>query len=360
MPSIDNRAIVAAAGSGKTHTLISSALADPSRQVLITTYTTENLRQIEERLQNQTGGRPNNVTTMTFFEFLLRECVKPFQLVKTQVPNYIRTINFEKRPQWVRYGGIKNFKEYFLTPSGDVYGDYVSQAAVEINRAVNDEVIKRLELLWDDLYIDEAQDMSGYDLVLIDQLLKSRLQIVMVCDPRQAVYNTNAQSKHKKYRGAGFVDWIDERSSSVTRRNLTECYRAVQPICDFADALYPGLPKTTSLKSAPVGRHTGVYLVYKEDIGKYMKAYRPQELRWDRRNKVASPNALNMRATKGLEFPDVLIHLSDTMLKHLEEGAELKDSSLAALYVAITRAEYSVALVIKKTTTQTELPIWRP
>lgn len=39
MPSIDNRAIVAAAGSGKTHTLISSALADPSRQVLITTYT---------------------------------------------------------------------------------------------------------------------------------------------------------------------------------------------------------------------------------------------------------------------------------------------------------------------------------
>lgn len=360
MPSATNLAIVAAAGSGKTRTLINSAVAEPSRRVLIVTYTNENLRQIETRLQGRPGGRPANVTTMTLFEFLLRECVKPFQLIKTYKPNLIRSIHFQTRPLYANYGGVSDFRRYFLSPSNDAYSDYVSQAAVEINKAAKGEVIKRLELLWDEIYIDEAQDMNGYDLELVDAILASKMRLVLVCDPRQAVYRANNQRKHSKYTGAKFVNWIDERSPVLQKCNMTTCHRSAQSICDFADSLYADLPKTSSAKVAPAGRHTGMYLVSHDDIGAYREAHNPQELRWNRENPNAGPNARNMRGVKGLGFKDVLIHPSQTMMDHLEKGKDLAETSRAALYVAVTRAEYSVGIVTKKKSTKTQLPFWEP
>lgn len=358
MPSRTDLAIVAAAGSGKTRTLVEDVVGNPELRILIVTYTNENLRQIDSRLQAQVGGRPPNVTTMTLFEFFLRECVKPFQVAKTKEVNFIRSIHFQPRPEHARYGGIANFKRYFLTPSRDVYSDYVSQAAVEINEAVNGAVVDRLALLWDEIYIDEAQDLNGYDLELIEAILQSKARLVLVCDPRQAVYRANNQSKHSKYTGPKFVDWIDERSPRLERRDMTTCHRSVQSICSFADTLYPELPATQSAKSVPTSRHTGPYLVFEGDLEAYRRAHRPQELRWNRKNEAAGPEALNMRAVKGLAFKDVLIHPSQTMLDHLEKNKELADSSRAALYVALTRAEYSVGIITKKKTTNTGLPVW--
>ena len=52
MPSPNNRAIIAAAGSRKTQYMIDEALAaPPDQRVLITTYTRENCDQIIRRLQ---------------------------------------------------------------------------------------------------------------------------------------------------------------------------------------------------------------------------------------------------------------------------------------------------------------------
>lgn len=44
MPSHNNLAIIAAAGSRKTQYIVEKALANPSKRVLVTTYTNENLR----------------------------------------------------------------------------------------------------------------------------------------------------------------------------------------------------------------------------------------------------------------------------------------------------------------------------
>src|SRR5689334_23030018 len=95
MPSA-NEVVIAAAGSGKTKRLIDEALADRSKRVLIVTYTRENLREIESRLWKAAGTEPHQVISMTWFEFLLREVVKPYQAYKTDILR-IRSINFSLR-----------------------------------------------------------------------------------------------------------------------------------------------------------------------------------------------------------------------------------------------------------------------
>ncbi|MCH8572195.1 UvrD-helicase domain-containing protein [Nesterenkonia sp. AY15] len=362
MPSPANLAIVASAGSGKTHELIRQATSDPGSRVLIVTYTNENLRQLEDRLSQLPAGYPPNVDTMSLFGFLLRECVKPLQVSKTQEPNFVRSIHFHERPVYAQRAGLRNFNKYFLNSAGDVYSDFLSQAACEINQAVSGAMIQRLELLWDEIYIDEAQDMSGYDLDLLDALLASRIRVVMVCDPRQAVYSTNAQVKHKKYRGSGFIDWINERVEDgiVARENKNECRRSLQEICDFADSLYPRLEPTTSTKEPGTRHHTGVFLVHESAVGAYTARHKPQELRWDRRNRKAGPSARNMGKVKGLSFEDVLVHPTTGMIAYLESNRELAPSTLAKLYVAVTRAEYSVGIVTNKASTKTQLPFWSP
>ena len=75
--ALANEAIIAAAGSGKTERILNGALANPAAKSLIVTYTTENLREINSRLWTKAGGQPSNVTTMTWYEFLVRHGVKP-------------------------------------------------------------------------------------------------------------------------------------------------------------------------------------------------------------------------------------------------------------------------------------------
>lgn len=355
-----NEAVVAAAGSGKTDMLVNRARMRPESNILILTYTNENLGQIDERLWGLPGGYPDNVTTMTLYSFLLSECVRPLQVVKTGTPNFIRSIQTERRPDHARYKGVADFHGYFLDNSRDVYSDYLSQAAVEINKASEGDVIRRIALIWDEIYIDEAQDLNGYDLELLDLLLKCpELELLLVCDPRQAVYTANAQSKHKKYRGSGFVTWIDERPY-IEKSNKTSCHRSVQEICDVADSLYPDLPATQSRKSPGSRTHVGVYLVHENDIDAYRNRYLPQDLRWNRSNKKAGPKAKNMRKVKGLSFDDVLLHPTLPMSNFLEKGTKLEETSLAALYVAITRARFSVGIVTKKRSSNTAFPFWVP
>jgi DNA helicase-2/ATP-dependent DNA helicase PcrA len=69
MPSLNNLAIIAAAGSRKTEFVIDQALAQPDKRVLITTYTTQNQRQIVSRIEQRVGVVPSNIAIMGWFTF---------------------------------------------------------------------------------------------------------------------------------------------------------------------------------------------------------------------------------------------------------------------------------------------------
>lgn len=357
--AFDNEAIIAAAGSGKTERILDSALADATTRSLIVTYTNENLREINARLWAKAKGPPANISTMTWFEFLLRHAVKPYQSYRTQICR-IRSINFLPTgvPRFMRRDDLEH---YYLDSADNVYRDAVSDLAVVLDQASGGKVTARLQGIYGKIFIDEVQDLAGWDLELLRLLLASDIAITMVGDPRQAVYLTNRSQKNSQFRGAKLFDWLAarEREGVCTLRTMEVSHRCNQPICNFADHIYPALPTTTSRNQQQVD-HMGVFLVHQDDVAAYRKEFEPQDLRWDRNATAAGPLARNFGAVKGQSFDRVLIHPTSTITKFIEKGEPLADVTAAKFYVATTRARHSVAIVAKKKSSASTLSYWNP
>ncbi|MCE9628489.1 MAG: UvrD-helicase domain-containing protein [Candidatus Vogelbacteria bacterium] len=216
------------------------------------------------------------------------------------------------------------------------------------NSATSGSVIKRLEGIFEYIFVDEVQDMSGYDLDLLQLLFESRITLVGVGDPRQWIYSTNNSSRHKKYRGSEISKWFDHMKSSGLCELIhhNECYRCNQVICDFADALYPSFVPTVS-KYTDLTGHDGVFTLRSSDLGNYMMRFAPTILCYDKNAETYGHSALNFGQAKGMTYERVVICPTGPIRAFLEGGdaQALKDISRAKLYVAITRAKSSVAFI---------------
>lgn len=304
-PSANNRAIIAAAGSRKTQLVIDEALAASADQrILITTYTRENCDQIIGRLCRANGCMPPNVSVLGWFAFLINQAARPYQSAVTGKIDYARSLNF--KGSRFRLTPRARPLEYYFDSNADFYRDGVAEFAVHTNKTTGGRVIRRLEALYDKLYIDELQDLAGYDLEFLDLLFVSRIEVTVVGDPRQHTYVTNQARKNKNYCGHAIVDWLNRRSVDCPIEHRTESWRCNQEICDWADALYPELPRTVSRNLARTG-HDGIFLLAAEDVPAYVEKYRPTVLRWNRSANTLGLEARNIKASKGCTFDRVLI-----------------------------------------------------
>ena len=73
---MDRRLILAVAGSGKTTYLINAL--NLKQRFLIVTYTDNNVKNIRQRIINNFGYVPHNITLMSYFQFLICVCYRPF------------------------------------------------------------------------------------------------------------------------------------------------------------------------------------------------------------------------------------------------------------------------------------------
>lgn len=216
MPS-SNLVIIAAAGARKTERIVDTALADPSKRTLVVTYTNENQREITARIERKNGVIPPNVQVIGWFSFLINECARPFQRSVFGDPYYLRRLNFlGRKPD--RIG--KNNRAYFFDSHRDIYRDGVSDFAVLANTNTDGSVIRRLERAYDRILIDEVQDLTGFDLDILDLLLSSRIDITAVGDPRQFMIRTTNVTRNRKYCGTGIVAWFKERGHLPARRTV--------------------------------------------------------------------------------------------------------------------------------------------
>jgi DNA helicase II / ATP-dependent DNA helicase PcrA len=337
-----NRAIVAVAGACKTQTVIDEALADSSRRVLVTTYTTENLRQITRRIQERTGVVPTNIHLAGWYTFLLRNGIRPYQHSVLNEIGLVRGLNFEgKKQRFAR----KTERGYFLDRHADVFRDGLADFVCTANEKSRGAVISRLEALYDHIYIDEVQDLVGYDLDVLDLLFASGIPITVVGDPRQHTLSTSNVPKNKKYRGAGFSDWLNERSEVCARIDRVESVRCNPPICEFASSLFPDLPPLASATKETT-EHDGVLKVSPLEVQEYYERYRPVVLRDRRTTDTFGLPAMNIGVSKGSTFDRVLIFPTGPMRRFLDDQDASKLKAPERLYVAATRARYSVAFVV--------------
>lgn len=341
----NNSVIISAAGSGKTTFIANNSLSKKNEKILILTYTIDNLNEIKKKIIEISGFIPNNIEVQSWFSFLLSECVRPYQ-------NYlydkkrIKTIFFTNGVS-TKFVKKENVEKYYLKNGDEIYTDKISLFIKECNENSNGAVINRLELIYDSIYIDEVQDLAGDDLNLLELLFKSKINMVLVGDVRQATYSTNNSSKNKKYKGSNiydlFLKWQKKNICTIYHKN--ECFRSNQAICDLSDSLYPEMKKTIS-KNHKITGHDGVFIINNKDIDNYIKKFNPQLLRFDKRSKFDSESILNFGASKGLTFERVLIIPNGPLKKFLETGEYSNiEASKAKYYVGFTRARYSVGIL---------------
>jgi DNA helicase-2/ATP-dependent DNA helicase PcrA len=346
MPLPTNRAIIAAAGSRKTQFIIDAALAASKERVLVTTYTEGNLAQIICRMQQANGVVPPNITVSGWFSFLINQAARPYQSALTKQIDFMKSLNFVgDRP---RFTPQAMTLRYYFDKSRSIYRDGVADFACRLDEATGGCVVRRLERLYDHIYIDELQDLAGYDLEFLDLLFKSSIRVTAVGDPRQHTYNTNNAPKNKQYRGQAVMGWLAKRSKICVLEPRTESWRCNQEICDWADALYPDMPATTSRNEERTG-HDGIFRVARQDVVAYFEKYRPAVLRHNRVVDTLGLPAQNIGVSKGSTYDRALIFPTQPILKYLKTGdLSAVEKSRESLYVAVTRARNSAAFVVDR------------
>lgn len=354
-----NRLTLAVAGSGKTRGLVEYCTSLPTdRRVAVLTFTQANQSVLNTRLAHAAGDH-SAIEVMGWFAFLLRHFARPFLPFKFP-KRRVLGFSFEGRPHRFAEGVSR-----FLDSSGAVYACELGRLSNELIGKSDGSLVHRIESIYDEILIDEVQDLSAHDWDILDTLLHSSINVTMVGDFRQAVLATNPRSpKNKQYAYAGAVEWFRERESaglvdiyysSITHR----CHRDIAVFTDTIFGHIWGFPPTESINHQETG-HDGVFLIHPDHVNAYVREFRPQCLRQSANSgKRFNLDYLNFNASKGTEHERVLIVPTAGIEKFLKIGAKLESGPAASFYVASTRAFQSVAIVIAKADS-CGLPWWRP
>lgn len=271
-----------------------------------------------------------------------------------------KSINF--MAQNSPYMKRSNIERYYFDRSDNLYSDSVSDLVCIINERSNGLAIERLSSVYDDIFIDEFQDLVGYDLDFIELMMKSSISVTAVGDPRQHTYSTNRSQRNKQFRGDGLVDWVRLRvaNDGCILDEHTVSKRCNQVICDFASGLYPHLSPMEA-DGVLATEHDGLFLVGYDDVEAYAEAFAPVVLRYNRSTDTKSLLAMNIGVVKGYTYDRVLVFPTKKMLKYLPTSNLADVGDIPTFYVAVARAKYSVGLVTSSATATSLFGIrWSP
>lgn len=348
-----NKLIIASAGSGKTSFIVNDSLdyakKHPGEEVLITTYTEANYNEIRKKIIEIVGYIPSNITVQTWFKFLIDEGVKPFQgaMLNKKITGMV-LVNSVSATR-IRESDVE--KHYFSSEM-KIYSDKIAKFSFKCNEVIGGYVINRIARIYSCIYIDEAQDLAGYDLEIIRLLILSSTRVTLVCDPRQGTFSTNSLSKNKKYRRSNLELYFEKFPAQIAidAVTLNKNYRCHSSICMLSNELYPDMSQPES-NDAVIADHAGIYVVRPNDVEKYIIKYSAVQLRWNAKNKgvVSGYPVINFGAAKGLSYDNVLIFPTEKVVQWLcDKSKHLEEITLAKFYVALTRARYSVGIVVKR------------
>lgn len=358
MPS-HNRAIVACAGCGKTTEIVKASGAPEIKRAAIITYTQKNHAEIGRKFYSFHGRVLPNVDVETWYTFLLSHLVRPYQAYLRQPRiGEVAWVNSQSAP----YTPKQNVVKFYFSSSGRIYSDKISEFAVTCNDVSGGKVLARLAQVYSHIFIDEFQDLAGWDLEILDLLLKSPIKVMMVGDHRQCTYTTNNAAKNKQYVGEGILKLIAkwEGANLCQSEPRNENHRGIQAICDLGDLIFPHATPSKSTSTLKTD-HDGIFVVRSADVPAYINFYKPQILRWSAATDLGELAALNFGEAKGLTFPRVLIYPTEPIRKFLATGdATHVKAARSKLYVAVTRAQSSVAFVFDKVCTVKDVQVYQP
>lgn len=389
--------IIACAGAGKSAKIIDDAIARyrDRKRSLILTYTDCNQRQIIQRISSELGAVPPEIKVKGWFTFLLEDMIRPYQSCILQ--DRVSGLNFNetdphKGPRYTIKGraerasdGSVNPKHFVTEGTHKAHSAYLSKFACRVaegskaTRKVGRKSYKigcateRLEEIYDAIFIDEVQDLVGWDFELLKLLsVCDELDVICVGDFRQTIYQTaNVQKKPKSnddklsyFQGIGF-----------TQSSMNKSRRSVAAICEFSDKIHGGskFPSTLSAidekeLTEDVAEHLGMFAVKKADFVAYYDRYHPTILRHSQATEqkmCVGREVFNFGKSKGMTFDRTLILPTKPQRDFLQGNSHAftggsTDKAVNAFYVASTRARYSVGFLLDEDTGIDGIVPWHP
>lgn len=341
-----NRFIIACAGSGKTTTIIKDTLQSTD-SILITTFTDENCDEIKRKYYMLNGFIPSNVEVLPWFTFELRHLINPFLM--PYINTDIKGINMVANQSALYTNQTQ--KNHYLDSCDKIYSDKIALLAFNTITEKKDKIIDRLKRLYKRIYIDEFQDLAGYDLEIVKELMKNDFFITIVGDPRQKTFVTHFSKKYKKYEDdkEGFIKNECNNYCSIDTATLNNSYRCPEKIITYASKMFPNLPPSHS--NAVSAEDDGIYIVLKRDVLKFLsQEHGTVQLRLSSTTPVNdSFRVLTFGKSKGSTYENVLIYPTKKIKQAiLSDDFKVIDSNLTLCkcYVALTRAKHKVGIVV--------------
>lgn len=369
----NNVCYIAAAGAGKTTFIINKAAevvrTNMQNNVAIITFTTKNQENIKDRIRKFSLQIVKRIHVIGWYEFLLRYIIRPYKgTIISDLYDCNISLLWSEANQSVKRGGIyvtrynrNDLKTKYLK-NNKIYKNYISEFACECANNNSPECMCRLSKIFSHIFIDEAQDLSGYDFEFIKKICLSDISTIIVGDPRQRTYSTNNLRKYKKYSGK--IDEYLTKEVNTTKKNVVRIdyftlnlsHRCGSQICSIASTIHPHYNATKpcqceKCKEVRNEYNNGIsqmFWVKENVIDSFIQAFNPIALTRHRTKVVHSSITIKMTMgeSKGIGTRSVLIYPTSNMLKFFKSQKPFDETEMARLYVAITRATHIVGIVV--------------
>ncbi len=359
---MDKQVILAVAGAGKTYHICHSI--DPQKRNLILAYTHENIHNIKKELIDAHGSIPERTTVMTFDSFVYRHFICPYE---PTIAEHFGKQGFRSKgittvdppPQRIEYNSMtvpnpkyqsKDRLRHYVTKGNQYYCATISELVVYVKRG-RESLIKRaaarLNVFFDQVFIDEFQDFREHDYELITELSKHLSSVLLVGDYYQhSVSGINNSGKPFKRgrRDVKYTDFVAELRQYnyfVDETTLNRSRRCPEAICAFVKEKLD-----INIESAGINQG-GITWLAEEQTDAILRNPSIQKLVYNAATHY-SFNAMNWSYSKGDTVDAACVILTEQF-----EGLDRDDFSVASiplstvnkLYVALTRSKGNLYLI---------------
>lgn len=333
---MDKKLILAVAGSGKTTFIVNELSLE--KRALIITYTNNNTRNLKESIIEKFGFFPENIELFSFYNFLYSFCFRPFLAYKLKP----KGINWDIPPQWTNRIPRNDLK-YYLTKDKRLYHNRISKLLEQTD--IIGDIKERIEKYYDELFIDEVQDLAGHDFNLLIHIIASNVKMTFVGDFYQHTFDTSRDGNVNANIHTDFNKYLklfESKGVVIAKEYLNKSYRCRPSICKFI---------TDSIGISIDSHHEedcNVILIDTKELAE--EVFKNQEIikLFYRENYKYDCFSRNWGDCKGENcYEDVCVVLNKTTDAHYKKGIlnQLKPVSKNKLYVACSRPRRNLYLL---------------
>lgn len=330
---MDKRLILAVAGAGKTTYLVNQI--NLTRRYLIVTYTNNNVNNLKTKIIRSFGYFPNNVTLMSYFQFLWSVCYCPYLKDKYNA----KGITFETPNENTRY--IRN-DTFYKTSNGYLYHNRIAKLCQE--EQLCQLIANRIDKYFDCFYFDEIQDLAGYDFNFVSNIIPQNSDVLFVGDFFQHTINTSRDGNLNRGLYNDYNSFCNKWAYvglSIDTTTLNKSHRCTSNVCEFVQNNLG-----VNIGSYKQEESSIIFVDQQLDTDELVNRGLPF-LFFRNRNKYLC-NGMNWGESKGLDlFDDVAIVLHKDVLAKYQTNTlnHLAAVTRNKLYVACTRARGNIYFI---------------